>query len=52
MKKPIKTRISELECSSTDAGFPEIRVVWDDAELNPDDENVLIVEWPDDENHS
>jgi len=50
MKTPIKKRISELERSSTDAEIPEIRVIWDDAELNPGDENVRIVEWPDDEN--
>ena len=50
MKIPIKKRINELERSSTDAAIPEIRVIWDDAELNPGDENVRIVEWPDDEN--
>ena len=49
MKKPIKKRIDDLERkhSSTD-GPVEIRVVWDDEDLNPDD---FIVGWPDDENH-
>jgi len=53
MKKPIKKRIDELERkhSSTDDGPVEIRVIWDDNELLLDDENVLIVEWPDDENY-
>lgn len=51
MKEPIKKRINELEKrSSTDADNVDIRVVWDDSELNPDDENVIIVEWPEDEN--
>jgi hypothetical protein len=50
MKTP-KKRVEALEekHSSTDAGPVEIVVCWDDAEL-VQDENSIIIEWPDDEN--
>jgi hypothetical protein len=52
MKTP-KKRVEALEeRSSTDAGPVEIVVCWDDAEFFPEDENVIIVEWPDDESNS
>ena len=46
----IKKRLEELEKrSSTDETF-EYQVIWDNAELEPENPNVIIVEWPENEN--
>ena len=48
----INKRLDDLENrSSTDDKTVDIRVVWDDAELDRDNPDVIIVEWPEDENN-
>jgi len=46
----INKRVEELEKRSSTDETVEIRVIWDEAELERENPNVFIVEWDDDEN--
>jgi len=46
----INKRVEELEKRSSTDDTVDIRVIWDEAELERENPNVIIVEWDDYEN--